>query len=144
MKKIRRVLSMTLVVMLMISITAVPVSAAGYSDHAYVGTSVSFTSEWEKTRTYSVSSGIIGYMVYGYDVDWINEDYVWTKATECYSTASVQRAGHDTSYCSGTEQGKNTYSKIEVTHQTYYVYYKIAFSVSYSNVSYSTASTSVK
>ena len=144
MKRITRLMAMLATLMLMATVTIVPAAAAGYTDYAYVGTSSSFNSEWEKTRTYNVGSTTVAYMVFGYDTDWIKEDYVWTKATECYSTAMVKRGGHDTSYCEGTEQGQNVYSKIEVTHKTYYVYYKIDLSATYSNVSHTTATSSIK
>ena len=49
---------------------------------------------------------MIAYMVYGYDTDWIKEDYVWTKSKECYSTAMVKRDGHDKDYCKGTKKEK--------------------------------------
>lgn len=146
MKNTVKLLSMMLVIALMISIAVVPASAAGYTDSTSVSGSSGFTSEWEKTRTYKSGSTIIGYMIYGYDTDWIYEDYVWTKATECYSTAMVYRDGYDTGwdYCTGPEADKNTYSKIEVTHRTYYVYYKMELSASYSGVTYTTAASSVK
>lgn len=83
-------------------------------------------------------------MVYGYDTYLTKEDYVWAKATECYSTAMVKRSGYETSYTEGPEKGKGKYSKIEVTHQTYYVYYKINLSASYSGVTYTTVASAVK
>lgn len=144
MSKSVKLLSMILVIVLMASIVVMPASAAGYTDTASVRNSGGFSSEWEKTKTYKVGSTVIAYMTYGYDKDWINEDYVWTKSTECYSTAKVFRDGYDTSYCSGSQKGKNTYSKIEVTHRTYYVDYKIDLSATYSNVTSTTASSSVK
>ena len=144
MKRINKLITMVVALVLMVSATAIPAAAAGYTDYAYVGTSSSFDSEWEKTRTYKVDSDVIAYMVFGYDKDWINEDYVWTKSPECYSTAKVKRSGHETAYCAGSQKGKNSYSKIEVTHQSYYVYYRIDLSASYSNVSYTTAASSVK
>lgn len=102
--------------------------------------------EDKKPRTYKVGSTVVAYMIFGYDKDWIFEDYVWTKATQCYSTAMVYRNGYDTgwNYCTGSEAGKNSYSTIEVTHQTYLVYYKMQLSASYSNVTYTTAASSVK
>ena len=146
MKKMVKMLSVVMVIVIMATIMVLPASAAGYSNNASVRSSSTFNSEWEKTRTYKVGSDTIGTMIYGYDTDWINEDYVWTKATECHSTAMVYRDGYDAdwSYCAGPEKGRNTYSKIEVTHRTYYVYYKMKFSASYSNVSYTTATSSVK
>jgi len=146
MKKVTKMLSALLLTALMLSAIVVPASAAGYSNSASETSSSSFTSEWEKTRTYKVGSTVVAYMIFGYDKDWIFEDYVWTKATQCYSTAMVYRNGYDTgwNYCTGSEAGKNSYSTIEVTHQTYLVYYKMQLSASYSNVTYTTAASSVK
>lgn len=144
MKKNGRRLSMALAVVMAGSIAAFPASAAGYTNYTSIRNSSGFGSAWEKTRTYKKGSTTIGYMVYGYNTDWIKEDYVWTKATECYSTAMVYRDGYDTKYCEGPEKGKNIYSKIEVTHRTYYVNYKVEFSASYSGVTYTTSSSSIK
>lgn len=148
MKRTLKFLSMLLVVVMATANSVMPVKAAstGYYDSTNVSGASKFTSEWEMTRTYKIGSTTIGYMIYGYDTDWINEDYVWTKATECYSKAMVYRNGYDSNwdYCEGSEKGKNSYSKIEVTHRTYYVYYKMYLSASYSGVSYTTASSSVK
>lgn len=131
-------------ILLMATVTAIPASAANYTNSTTVSSSSRFKSEWEKTRTYKVGSTVIAYMVYGYDTDYINEDYVWTKATGCYSTAMVKRNYYDTGYQAGTQKGKNVYSKIEVKHVTYNVSYKIKLSTTYSNVTYTTASSSVK
>lgn len=146
MKHTTKFLAIFLLIALMTSLIVMPASAAtsGYTNTVSVRSSSSFTSEWEKTRTYKVGSTEIGHMIYGYDTDWINEDYVWTKATECYSTAKVYRDGYDTSYCTGSQKAKGTYSKIEVTHKTYYVKYQIELSATYSNVTYTTATSSVK
>lgn len=129
---------------MLLSAAVVPVSAAGYSDTASVRKSDGFSTAWEKTKTYMVGSDIIGYMIYGYNTDWINEDYVWTMGKECCSTASVFRDGYDSTDCSGFEAAKDSYSKIEVTHKTYYVYYKVKFSASYSKVTSFTMTSNVK
>lgn len=121
-----------------------PAFAVGYSNDAYVGTASRFSSEWEHTRTYKVGSTIIAYMIYGFDTDWVKEDYVWTKSKECYSTAKVRRKGYELKYCEGPEKGRNEYSKIEVAHKTYYVFYRIELSATYSGVVCTVASSSVK
>ncbi len=146
MSKTVKLLSMVLVIVLTVSILIVPASAAGYTGTAGESGASRFTSEWEKTRTYKVGGTVIGYMIYGFDKDWIHEDYVWTKATQCYSTALVFRNSFDTSYCSGPEKDRNVYSKIEVTHKTYSVAYRIDFSSSYtySSVTYTTDASHVK
>ena len=144
MKKVGKLLSTMFTVGFIAAVTATPVDVAAYTDYDYVGDSSSFTSEWERTRTYKVNSKIIGYMVYGFDIDWINEHYVCTKATDCYSKAMVKRSGYETTFSEGAQKEKDQYSKIEVAHKTYYVYYKTEFSASYSGVTYSTGSSSVK
>lgn len=146
MSKTVKLLSMVLVIVLTVSILIVPASAAGYSRMESIGGSSNFSSEWEKTNTYKIGNTVIGHMIYGFDKDWIHEDYVWTKATECYSTAKVYRSYFDTYYNSGKEVGRNAYSKIEVTHKTYSVSYRIDFSASYthSSVTCTTAASHVK
>lgn len=145
MSKTVKLLSMVLVIVLTISILIVPASAVSYTQIETVKDANMFSSEWEKTNTYRVGNTVIGHMIYGFDKDWIHEDYVWTKATQCYSTALVYRNYFDSSsYCSGKEAEKNVYSKIEVTHKTYYVFYRIDFSASYSNVTYTTVTSHVK
>ena len=106
--------------------------------------SSNFKKAWENTTTYKVGNEVVGYMVWGYDTYMINEDYVWTKATQCYSTPSIFREGHDTAWKVGSEKGKNKYSKYEITHKTYNVKYKITFSSTYSNMKNSTTTSSVK
>lgn len=146
MSKTVKLLSMVLVIVLTISILIVPASANGYTGTTSESGASRFTSEWEKTRTYKVGSAVIGHMVYGFDKDWIHEDYVWTIATQCYSTALVLRSSFDPSYCSGPEKERNVYSKIEVTHKTHSVAYRIDFSSSYtySSVTYTTTASHVK
>ena len=61
-------------------------------------------------------------MIYGYDTDWIKEDYVWTKATECYSRSYLFRDGYDTGYASddSSDVGKGEYmEKFSFACKTY-------------------------
>lgn len=106
--------------------------------------SSNFTKEWENLTTYKVGNTVVGHMVWGYNTYMINEDYVWTKATECYSTPSIYREGYDTAWKVGSEKGKNVYSKYEITHKTYNVKYRIKFSSTYSNMTNSTTPSSIK
>lgn len=144
MKKFVRIGSIIVAAVLMFVVTVTPAFAAGFSSETYVGSPSRFSSEWEKTLTYMVGSTTIAYMIYGFDTDWVKEDYVWTKAKECYSTAKVKRKGHETEYCVGPEKGKNEYSQIEVKHETYFVYYRIELSATYSGVGHTMATSSVK
>lgn len=146
MKNSTKFLSMILIAVMIFSIIAFPSNASGYTNNTSERDPKKFTAEWEKTRTYKVGSNVIGYMTYGYDLAGADEDYVWTKSTECYSTSMVYRDGYDTdlSYICGPEKGKDKYSKIEVRHKTYYVYYKVMFSVAYTGVTYTTSITNIK
>jgi hypothetical protein len=130
---------------MMMAITVTPMSAyAAYTDTTSVSGSSKFNNEWEKTTTYTVDDTVIGYRTYGYDMAAINEDYCWTKGTECNTTASLKRNSYDTSYQSGSSKSAGSYSKIEVQHQTYDVTYKIKFASSYSDVESSTATSAIK
>ena len=146
MKIIKKIISTAMASILLLLSFSLPVQASGYYDYTNVKGQYRFKTEWEYTVTYKVDSTTIAYMTYGYDVDWIDEDYVWTKSLECYSSAWVYRDGYDTGYryIGGTEKGKGVYSKIEVTHKTYNVYYKIKLSATYQNVTHSSKKTSIK
>lgn len=96
--------------------------------------SSNFNDEWEKTTTYYVGETKVGYMIWGFDKDWIHEDYVWTVGYECSTQAAVKRNYYDTDYISGGWAQAYFYSQEEVTHQTYSVSYKITFSATYTGL----------
>lgn len=147
MKHFKRFFALLLVATLLISALSISASAAYYDADTTSGQgSYRFNNAWEKTRTYKTGNTTIGQMIYGYDTDWINEDYVWTKANECYSRSYLFRDGYDTGYGSddSSDVGKGKYSKTEWKHRTYYVNYRIKLSATYSNVTYTTKSSSVK
>lgn len=147
MKHFKSIFALLLVVVLLVSALSISASAAYYNTDTNNGHGSSkFDKAWEKTRIYRVNSSVIGKMIYGYDTDWIKEDYVWTIATECYSRSYLFRDGYDTSYVSDSRSdvGRNEYSKTERVHKTYYVNYRIKFSATYSNVTISEIRTSVK
>lgn len=78
-----------------------------------------FTEEWEYCLAYSYNGVQAWTMYYGYDTDWINEDYTWTISQTGESTAYVYRNGYDTDKkCTGPTGKAGKYSKIEVTHRT--------------------------
>ena len=146
MKIIKKIISTAMASILLLLSFSLPVQASGYYDYTDVSGQNRFKNEWELTRTYKVGTTVIAYMTYGLDTNFIDEDYVWTKSLECNSSAWVYRDGYDTGYhyIGGTEKGKGVYSKIEVAHITYHVYYKIKLTATYSNVTYSTARTYIK
>lgn len=147
MKHFKSIFAFLLVASLMMAALSVSASAAYIDTDTYSGHGFShFNNPWEKTRTYKIGNTTIGKMIYGYDTDWIKEDYVWTIVTECYTRSYVFRDGYDSSYVSDDSNyvGKNEYSKTERAHKTYYVNYRIKFSATYSNVTFTQALSSVK
>lgn len=147
MKHFKHIFALLLVVALLASTLSISASAAYYNTDTTTGQGSSrFDKAWEKTRTYKVGNTTVGKMIYGYDTDWIKEDYVWTKATECYSRSYLFRDGYDTGYASddNSDVEKGEYSKTEWRHVTYHVNYRIKLSASYSNVTYTTSLSSVK
>lgn len=140
MKKLSKMFAAFLAMVVLVAAFAMPASAY-YENHINETepTGKFFTYEWEKTVTYRVSNKDIGTMTYGFDMDWFNEDYVWTKGTECETTAMLQRLNNDISYISGSKAKKGSYSKVEQNHQSYSVNYKIRFEFTYSNVTRSAA-----
>lgn len=112
----------------------------------YIGVSTMFKDEWEQTANYKQKSTgkAIGKMIYGYDTDWVNEDYVWTWGYESETTALLKRSGYDESNQSGSKAASRSYSKCERKHQTYQVYYMIRFQVTYGETTNTVTSSSVK
>jgi len=140
----KRLLAILLSIVLVFTTFAVFSASAATTDTKTVNGASNFNKAWEKTATYKSNSIYIGVMVYGYNTVLIKEDYVWTKAAECYSTPKIFRDGYDTSYQSGSQKGQNTYAKYEITHKTYYVSYRIVFSATYNNVTSTVAASTVK
>lgn len=146
MKKLTRLLAICCVFAMMFCITPFSAHAATTMDPKTESNSSRFDNEWEKTTTYKIGTTEIGHMIWGFDKDYINEDYVWSVGNECSTQPSVYRDGHDTSYVNGTLGQTYLYGKIEVQHKTYYVKYRITFSASYtkSNITSTTTTSSVK
>lgn len=117
----------------MFAVTANALS--GYSTTLHVNTDDRFngTKEWEHTRHYISGGEYIGRLVYGYDTDYVDEDYAWAYGATCYSQAIVESGGQG-HYADSAEA--NHYSKVQVTHEEDNddVYYYFKLSVNYSNV----------
>ena len=109
-----------------------------------VNKSSAFKTDWEKTTTYKIDEKTIGLMVYGFDTAYVDEDYTWTMAKECYSIAKIKRNTIDSKAKNGPEKGKNIYSKVEVKHLNNSIVYGIKFSVDYSGVTSKTGYSAVK
>ena len=105
---------------------------------AHVSGSDRFAQEWEKTTTYKVGDTKIGKMVYGFDKDWIYEDYCWTYGYECSTRPKICRVKYDSEYQLGSKKGEDKWSKYEIKHYTYDVKYRIVFSATYSDLSSTT------
>lgn len=131
---------------LSIGLSSTPVSAATWKSKT-VDNSKGFKNAWEKTVTYKLDNAKktnIGSMTYGFDTDWINEDYVWTMSMEGYSLAELQRIGVDDELQYGSKKGMKKYSKIEVKHKNTHVKYQIKFYATYGKINESVANTSIK
>lgn len=146
MKRIKRLLSICCIFAIMLCITPLSAHAATTMPAKSETNSSKFDNEWEKTTTYKIDSTKIGYMIQGFDKDYINEDYVWSVGNECSSQPSLYRDGYDTSYVTGTWGQTYLYGKIEVQHKTYLVKYRMTFSATYdeSAISSTTTNSSVK
>lgn len=100
-------------------------AAYTYEDSLTVSGKGSFSSAWE--YSYEVHYGMdeettqleLAIIAVGYDTDWINEDYTWTKATipgfGVYSKAGVRKSGN---WNYGSWKGLGTWSKVEVQHKS--------------------------
>ena len=146
MKKLLRLLAVCCIFAMMFCITPLTAHAATNMNPQSANGSSKFTSEWEKTTTYKIDGQKIGIMIWGYDEDYVNEDYVWSIGYECNSKPALFRDGHDTAYVNGTSGQPHLYGKIEVKHQTYYVKYRVTFAATYNmdDIIATTVSSSVK
>ena len=70
---------------LAVSSLVLPANAATNAPIRKQPDGINWSREWERTTYYlRKSDGLgLGEMTYGYDTDWINEDYVWTKGYYC-------------------------------------------------------------
>lgn len=85
-------------------------------------------NEWEsKCDVYkSSNNSIIGEFVFGYDTDFINEDYTWTRGS--YSCkAGVMRHNFDSDFSWSFAHDSWNWGKKEVTHLSDSVSYAIRF-----------------
>ena len=78
---------------------------------------VGFSSAWERTiEIYDgdTSGPMIGTMIYGFDTDFIDEDYTWTQSLSHYARAIVGNVNGN--YYGSYKKGSGSYSKVEKTH----------------------------
>ena len=143
-RKIWAFILSTALILSMFTASAIPAYATTVAER-FIGVSTMFDDEWEQTAHYSQKSSgrSIGKMVYGYDTDWINEDYVWTWGYESETTALLKRDGYDETYQSGSKAASTSYSKCERNHKSYRVYYLIRFEVTYGETTNTITSSSV-
>ena len=133
MKKFKKFISVFLAITTVLCLFAVTASAAFYTiDRRHVYDVERFQDEeWEHTRHYISDGEYIGRLVYGYDTDYVDEDYAWAYGASCNSQAIIE-AGSEEYYADPAVQ--NYYSKVQVTHDENDVYYYFRLSVNYSNV----------
>lgn len=83
----------------------------------------SFSKEWEVTKDLYVRDvdDPIGAMRYGYDTDWINEDYCSCYFIDHNSRAAISRSGYPIE--EGDYGNPAIWSYVEVTHKTSTVSY---------------------
>lgn len=92
-----------------------------------------YTYEWERTLTCLNGDDEIGIMVYGFDMDWINEDYTWTIGYDCRTKACVKKGSDESGAWAGYEDPYD-WSKQEVHHTDSKVMHYIKFEDSYAEL----------
>ncbi len=129
-KIIKKVAAVGVAIMITASISTMGASA---TDKYTTSKGKSFGGKWEYSVTYKVGKKEVGMMAYGYDTDWINEDYSWTRGYECDTKAGVKRSG-DSSVNWSSYASTNKWSKEEVTHNSSSVTYYIRLRPTYTNL----------
>lgn len=106
---------------------------AGATDKNTTSKGQNFTKRWEYSITYKSANKQVGMMAYGYDTDWFDEDYSWTKGYESDSKAGVKRGG-DSAVNWNSYASMNNWSKEEVNHNTSDVKYYIRLRPTYTGL----------
>lgn len=135
MKKMRKYISLLIVILTMITLLAFPSSAATNFDKS----STSFSKKWEITTDYYLidkTSGIqlaeIGSMIWGYNTFAFNEDYCYTRGwNHNRSTAQLKRVGYDTTFQSADTAETTYFSRIEKIHKNDNVIFRMVLSKTY-------------
>lgn len=127
MKKIVKVLSLLVSICIVLSMFCFSVFASNGGEMTVTGDD-KFTGEWEYSLTFTYRGMANWTMYYGYDTDWIHEDYTWTISSTGTSQSFVFREGYDSEPCDGPVKNAGKYSKIEVTHRKSTVKYSCSFS----------------
>lgn len=153
MKKLKKILAVMLTALCVCMLFVPSCSAATTSFSRQVDINSNsidddrFTYEWEHTRYFYVDGVIKARLVYGYDTDWINEDYAWSKGENKQTKAGLKRANdnsgnsYDTEFTWSDYAAKGTYSKCDLTHTRDNVYYKCTINYDYEGVGTYTYST---
>ena len=102
---LKRISAMVLATALMVGYTNVV--SAGQVQATSSGRS--FSRSWTATAENGTGS-----ITYGYNIDWINEDFTWGNCSDASHTAAV-RNGNGWHY--GPTKSKGAVSKIEVVHK---------------------------
>ena len=125
MKRFNKVLAMFLVVMMCVSMLAVTVSAKGLY-YTQSGAELFNGDEWEYTFTVYCNSVNVGRMIYGFDTDFFNEDYVWSICNTGNAKSYLERVDYDEGEWSSYKSVGN-YAKLEKTHKSATVIYGFDF-----------------
>ena len=133
MKITTRIATLCVAIALVASILVLPASAATTSS---VRQAYTFNNEWERTVFFRFrpTNADLGSMTYGYDTDWIHEDYVWATGLECKVQGWIFRVDYDTYWQSdGKSSGAGERSETEITHRSAStsVKYKMVFDATY-------------
>ena len=122
--KVKKITIISLVVCLLVSILSVSASALTYSKTPYS----SFNNDWQnQVQYYDEYGSVIGVLLYGFDTDFLNEDYSHTRGYLHYSSqAGVKRGSDDTQW--GAEAISGYLSTKNVYHNTDTVKYYIKLS----------------
>ena len=133
MKITTRITTLCVAIALVVSSLVLPANAATTTQEK---TAYSFNQEWEYTVNYRYkpTNVFLGSMTYGFDTDWIHEDYVWARGAECKVQGFIKRINYDTTWQSdGKSSDAWEYSKTEITHRSAStsVKYKMVFDATY-------------
>ncbi|MGI6744944.1 MAG: hypothetical protein ACOX45_01990 [Acutalibacteraceae bacterium] len=97
MKKLTNIIASVFIVTMLLSVFVVPASAETIR-YKYANSSAFGSNEWGNVTEYKNNGVKIGQLRWGYDTDWINEDYCKTKGESSSTKATLFRYGDSTTY----------------------------------------------
>ncbi len=131
MKKHNRIISSIFIIAILISVFALPVNASTLK-YQFANSSAFGVDAWENVTEYKRSGITIGQMKWGYDTEWVDENYCKARGNSSSCKAMLYRSNVDSTYQEGSLVNAYEWSTIYRNDRNTDVYFYIFWSTTYS------------